>query len=179
MKYAFNSCRAMRLAVVITWREESLHSVLEFLKEKDLTVGTLVADRHHQITEWIEEEPRGPPPVWSTILMFGMSLKVSAGAHMHQLIISLLADDGLNNAMCTWFLLGFRKKVKALAKQKDYELVSKWEQHDQSHVLVRGVHPKRWWWCDDSKVVVTRKPHSQQTLWTWWTISKLRSWKAY
>ena len=51
----------MRLAVVITWREESLHSVLEFLKEKDLTVGTLVADRHHQITEWIEEEPRAPP----------------------------------------------------------------------------------------------------------------------
>ena len=53
----------MRLAVVITWREESLHSVLEFLKEKDLTVGTLVADRHHQITEWIEEEPRAPPCV--------------------------------------------------------------------------------------------------------------------
>ena len=60
--------------------------------------------------------------------MFGMLLKVSAGAHMHQLIIGLLADDGFNNAPRTRFLLGFRKKVKVLAKQKDCELVGKWEQ---------------------------------------------------
>ena len=29
--------------------------MLEFLKE-DLTVGTLVTDRHQQITKWIKEE---------------------------------------------------------------------------------------------------------------------------
>ena len=36
--------------------KEGLHRVLEFLKEKDLTVGTLVTDRHQQITKWIKEE---------------------------------------------------------------------------------------------------------------------------
>ena len=34
--------------------KEGLHRVLEFLK--DLTVGTLVTDRHQQITKWIKEE---------------------------------------------------------------------------------------------------------------------------
>ena len=35
--------------------EKGLHRVLEFLKEKDLQVGTLVTDRHQQITKWIRE----------------------------------------------------------------------------------------------------------------------------
>ena len=36
--------------------KEGLHHVLEFLKEKDLTVGILVTDRHQQITKWIREK---------------------------------------------------------------------------------------------------------------------------
>ena len=35
--------------------KEGLNRVLEFLKEKDLQVGTLVTDRHQQITKWIRE----------------------------------------------------------------------------------------------------------------------------
>ena len=35
--------------------KEGLHCVLEYL-EKDLIVGTLVTDRHQQITKWIKEE---------------------------------------------------------------------------------------------------------------------------
>ena len=47
-----------------------------------------------------------------------------------------VADDGLNNAThtCTRFLLGFHKKVKALAKQKDCELIGKWEQSMINHM---------------------------------------------
>lgn len=35
---------------------EGLHRVLEFLKKKDLQVGTLVTDRHGQITKWMREQ---------------------------------------------------------------------------------------------------------------------------
>ena len=47
-----------------------------------------------------------------------------------------VADDGLDNAThtCTRFLLGFRKKVKALSKQKDCELVGNWEQSMINHM---------------------------------------------
>ena len=55
-----------------------------------------------------------------------------------------VADDDLNNATHTYtrFLLGFWKKVKALAKQKDCELVGKWEQSMINHILVCGVTPQ-------------------------------------
>ena len=53
---------------------EGLHRVLEFLTKKDLQVGTLVTDMHQQINKWMREEHSKS----STILTFGMLLKVSA-----------------------------------------------------------------------------------------------------
>ena len=53
--------------------------------------------------------------------MFGMLLKVS----LHILFVALVK-------LCC--LVGFRKKVKAVAKQKDCELVGEWEQSIINHM---------------------------------------------
>ena len=36
--------------------KEGLHRVFAFTREKDVEVGTLVTDRHQQITKWMREE---------------------------------------------------------------------------------------------------------------------------
>ena len=36
--------------------KEGLHRVFEFMREKDVEVGTLFTDRHLQITKWMREE---------------------------------------------------------------------------------------------------------------------------
>ena len=68
--------------------------------------------------------------------MFGMLLKVSACTDMHSSLVRicshLLVDVGQVTTIHDF--IGFRKKVKALAKQKDCELVGKWEQSMINHM---------------------------------------------
>ena len=65
--------------------------------------------------------------------MFGMLLKVSACAHMHSSLVPICYLMLVKLQMIHDFL-GFRKKVKTLAKQKDCELVGKWEQSMINHM---------------------------------------------
>lgn len=46
---------------------------------------------------------------------------------------------------CNIFVIAFKKKVDALAKEKDCELVGKWKEHGEPSLLVSCVNPQ-WKW---------------------------------
>jgi len=92
------------------------------------------------------------------------------------LIPTLIFND-VGQVMLHHFL-GFRKKVKALAKQKDCELVGKWEQSTINHM----------YWCvvstpsGDSNVMVAKwlslENHIHNKHSRYGQLSKVFSWKA-
>ena len=103
---------------------EGLHRVLEFVTKKDLKVGTLVTDRHQQINKWMREEH-------SEVKHYFDVWHVAKGECTCVTILLLFTSEVNEFVVCS---TGFRKKVRALAKQKDCDLIGKWEQSMINHL---------------------------------------------
>ena len=103
--------------------KEGLERVLLFLKQQGLTVEVLVTDRHKQINKWVRES-------YPAITHYYDVWHVAKGNESHQsyYVINFL------------WLIGFRKKVDAAAKQKGCEIIGNWRRSIINHL----------YWCVSS-----------------------------
>ena len=97
--------------------KEGLERVLLFLKLQGLVVEVLVTDRHKQINKWLRES-------YPAITHHYDVWHVAKGNESHQLyyVINFL------------WLIDFRKKVDAAAKQKGCEIIGNWRRSIINHL---------------------------------------------
>ena len=97
--------------------KEGLTRAVDFLLEGNFDIGTLVTDRHKQIAKWVRESLPSTDPRYD---MWHL-----AKGSQYVTIIMIHAKT----LFFTHVLVAFRKKLEAVAKEKDCELVGEWVNH--------------------------------------------------
>ena len=113
--------------------KEGLLRSIQFLQQQDLTIDLLVTDRHRQIAKWIREshpEITHRYDVWHVAKgMECINMCIHACMYINTLTTHILLQH-----------IGVRKKLEALAKQKDCEIVGQWIKSIINHL----------YWCVSS-----------------------------
>ena len=125
--------------------KEVLCRVIKYLKEQRVAIGVIVTDRHKQTNKWLQEThpnikhfcdvwhiAKGKISLVKSILLgtcstwIGQQSGLARVKYNYQYLIIFVKH--------LIVLQGLRKKVQALAKQKDCKVIGKWEKSIINHL---------------------------------------------
>ena len=101
--------------------KEGLARVLHFLQQQGLKISVLVTDRHRQINKWLRENHPG-------ITHYYDVWHVAKGNKVYS---NLFAIPG---SPVSYIIIGLRKKLEAVSKQKDCEIIGQWQKSIVNHL---------------------------------------------